>query len=245
MEGAGDKASRAGIEAQLSDHMGGAGIGARDYPGVAELRHLAGRKWNGAVDQFPELAPDKLSRRLLIEVWWHGMEPADYLLLIERMIPYVEKGIIEKDLLDAILFPRGPLDDLLAYNYKLPKVRAIVSRARPLRREDRNIQGLLDDILSGRQLRYVKSYRKAHRNTSDFPYKPPVVVAQLPQRPAEKSQRGAQGAPPDFGRGKNGSSFDQTIENPSSKRGAVIAATVATALAVGLLAWLCARHRRS
>ena len=117
--------------------------------------------WPAVLDHLSALAP-KLRQQELVVRALELLPPENYLAALARLGDLKAQGRVSVDLLDFALQARIPQHGLLAVNYQVPEVRALVKRFQQLLPAKDPVQLLLSKILDGSQLSVEQEYFELH-----------------------------------------------------------------------------------
>ncbi len=150
------------------------------YPEFGELRNLIDSTWKDSLRDMPEIADSDLKKLLLLFAL-ADLSPDDYLMAVDMILDDYKASPFDRRILDSTLFPdRGKVRHILTYNYKDPRVPALIEKARPLY-NDKIILQNFDNILSGSELKAQEDYRKIDPDAF-YNWSPPVAKGGLSGR---------------------------------------------------------------
>ena len=106
--------------------------------------------WSAILDNLAALAPDPRQQKLVIRAIEY-LPPRDYLTALNKLCDLNAAGVVKTQILDFAVRARTPKNGLLSNNYQDPEVVQLVQRLQSQLPKDSQTQGLLSDILSGKQ----------------------------------------------------------------------------------------------
>jgi hypothetical protein len=141
------------------------------YPSLGGLKNIS--DWTDIIAHLPEVAPSDPAKALLFNSIL-DLPPDVYLSVIDQVIDSYKRRPFLDELLYAVVFPPwGKNRDILSYNYREPRVKAIIEKLRPIEfkgpgNSPAEMSKFYDEILSGEDVEERETYRLA--NAGDFPH---------------------------------------------------------------------------
>jgi hypothetical protein len=106
--------------------------------------------WSAMLDNLAAIAPAPQQQKLVIRAIEY-LPPRDYLKALNKLCDLNAAGVVKSETLEFAVKARSPENGLLSKNYQDTQVIQLVQRLQALFPKDSKIQGLLGDILSGKQ----------------------------------------------------------------------------------------------